>query len=82
MLDIRKCRELREKHPGMLCLFGDGDSYESYNKDAIKVGKICNLSVVVRDGVRVCRFAMHMVDKYLPLMVDAGEKIAIFDGVE
>lgn len=82
MIDIKKRRELREKHPERLFLFGIGDFYESYNKDAIKVGKICDLSVTVRDGVRVCNFPRHGLDTYLPLLIRAGERIAVCDEME
>jgi hypothetical protein len=76
---LAQWEELKKKHPDALLLFRCGDFYESYLEDAIKMGKTLNLSVITKNSVEYSVFPYHALDTYLPKLIRAGHRVAIYD---
>lgn len=83
-------RELKEKHPEAILLFRVGDFYEIYYQDAEKASKILGITLTKSsrtkdaDGkpLAMAGFPYHALDTYLPKLIRAGERVAIYDQLE
>jgi DNA mismatch repair protein mutS len=74
---------MKEQHPDALLLFRVGDSYKSYNEDAVKASKHLGIKLSSQqDGTKQVEFPKHELDKYLPMLIKAKERVAIADQVE
>lgn len=78
--------ELKKKHPDTLLIFRTKDGYECYEQDA-NVAAI-TLGLQLKDfrpnGKYVERvsFGLDELDKYLPILVKSGKRVAIVEGGE
>ena len=71
---------MKEQHPDALLLFRVGDSYKSYNEDALKASKHLGIELSSQqDGTKQVEFPKHELDKYLPMLIKAKERVAIAD---
>lgn len=78
----KKWAEIREKHPDCLLLFRVGDYYECYNEDAVKAAEILGTPLINRHTEKLNKmtgFPNYSLDKYLPKLIRAGQRIAICD---
>ena len=79
--------DLKAKHPDAVLLFRCGDFYETYCEDAITASKILGITLTRRNngasaGSEMAGFPHHALDTYLPKLVMAGRRLAIFDQLE
>lgn len=83
-------QQLRQQYPDVLLLFrqseGDTDIYEAYDEDAEFVAKITGADVGQNNykelGVNlVVGFPHFNLDKYLPLFVREGRRVAICESI-
>lgn len=76
-------RSLKEKHPDAVLLFRDGEQYKVLNSDAGKVAKVTGLKEVLladkREGHQQLTFPHYNLDKYLPMLVKSGLRVAIVE---
>ena len=71
---------MKEQHPDALLLFRVGDSYKSYNEDALKASKHLGIELSSQqDGTKQVEFPKHELDKYLQMLIEAKERVAIAD---
>lgn len=75
---------LKDKYQDCLLLFRNGDFYYSFNKDAEEVAPVLNITLS-RSGSLTsgftysAQFPVQALDTYLPKLVRAGKRIAIYD---
>lgn len=78
--------EMKAKHPDAILLFRRNDSYETYRQDAVKAKQILGLDIESREiggkKIYVVGFKHHSLDMYLPKLVRAGMRVAIFEQLE
>lgn len=80
---IKQYNSLKEQHPDALLLFRVGDFYESYKEDAVKASKYLGIDLTMqKNGTQVIGFPNNALDKYLPMLIKAGERVAIVDHLE
>lgn len=80
---MKRYTSMKEQHPDALLLFRVGDSYKSYNEDAVKASKHLGIELSSQqDGTKQVEFPKHELDKYLPMLIKAKERVAIVDQVE
>lgn len=83
MKNEKQFKELKKKHPDALLLFRIGDFYECYNEDAKDAAKILGITLTrSKDGTELTGFPSHALDRYLPILIRAGKRIAICDQLE
>lgn len=72
----------KAKHNALI-LFKVGDFYESYDKDAIVLSEVCRitLSRSKSNGVEFAMggFPKTALDKFMPMLIRAGHRVAIVD---
>lgn len=61
-------QKLKEKHPDTLFILRSGDFYSLYGEDA-----------KTADGVFQVLFRLSELDRYLPKLIRAGHRVAIYD---
>ncbi len=80
---MKQYTSIKCKYPDAILLFRVGDFYESFNQDAETISKLLNIVLTKRqcDSGRVylAGFPYTALDKYLPLLVRAGNRVAICD---
>lgn len=84
---MRQYNAIKRKHPGALLLFRVGDFYETFGQDAVLASKILEITLTKRANgaaseVELAGFPHHALDRYLPILVRAGQRVAICDQVE
>lgn len=74
-MDEKNLREFKSKRnfPDVVCLFRNGDYYESYHQDANVLASVLGLDNIEN----VAGFHQAMLDTYLPKLVREGHRIAI-----
>lgn len=75
---------LKELHPTALLMSREGDFYALYGTDAETADPVLPISAHTGgDGLTwELRFPHHRLDMYLPKLVRAGHRIAIFDFIQ
>jgi DNA mismatch repair protein MutS len=80
---MQQYREAKQRHPGMLVLFRNGDFYELFEDDAQLVHRILDITLTTRDKtIPMAGFPYHQVEPYLRKLLQAGYRVAICDQVE
>jgi antirestriction protein ArdC len=80
-------KTLKEKHPDAVILLRNGDFYESFGEDAVKVSAATGLSKqsIVNDGLpddtSYVNFKCTSLERYLPQLIKAGNRVAICDSL-
>lgn len=59
-----------------------GDFYEMFFEDAVKASSAMGLALTKRANVPMCGFPYHALDSQLPLILNAGYKVAIAEQIE
>lgn len=78
--------ELKEKHPDSILFFRMGDFYEMFDEDAHIAHKVLGINITTRnknaaEPIPLAGIPFHAKDKYLPILVNAGYKVAIAEQV-
>lgn len=82
MTNIELYNSFKKKHPDALILCRCGDFYETYEDDAATCSRVLGITLTRRnsDGLRMAGFPYHALDTYLPRLIRAGHRVAIYDG--
>lgn len=82
---LRKLARAKERvGEDVIVLFHRGDFYECYMDDAVDVANITGVSLCHQVGGSVAKcpmagFSHYTLDTYLPLLLKADRRVAIFD---
>ena len=84
---MKQYKEMKKKHPDAVLLFRCGDFYECFGEDAVKASEILGISLTRRangkaEAIELAGFPHHALDKYLPKLVRAGQRVAICEQLE
>lgn len=75
-------REAHKESPESLALIRVGDFYEAFYEDAEKASKVIGLTLTVRSKrdekpIPMAGFPHQSLERYLPLLIAAGHRVAI-----
>ena len=87
---LQQYLDLKKKHPDAILLFRCGDFYETYKDDAVKASNILGITLTKSNGYKddegkplaMAGFPHHALDTYLPKLIRAGQRVAIYDHQE
>jgi DNA mismatch repair protein MutS len=82
----RQYLELKKESPDTLLFFRLGDFYELFLEDAKKASQILGITLTARNKGRenemeMCGIPHHSADKYIKILIEAGEKVALCEQV-
>ena len=73
-------QKLKEKHPETLFILRSGDFYSLYGEDAKTASTCLGLTLTKTvDGEFQTVFKHSELDRYLPKLIRAGHRVAIYD---
>ena len=80
-------KEMKKRHPDAILIFRVGDFYEMMGEDAVKASEILNITLTRRrngkaGSIELAGFPHHALDTYLPMLVRAGQSVAICEQLE
>lgn len=84
---INTFNRLKSKHPDYILFFRMGDFYETYGQDAIAASQILGITLIRRANgnnasIEYAYFPHYALDTYLPKLIHAGKRVAIYDQQE
>src|SRR5438309_4417339 len=80
---MQQYREAKQRHPGMLLFFRNGDFYELFEDDAEVGARILGITLTKRDKqIPMAGVPHHALDRYLARLMQAGHRVAICDQME
>jgi DNA mismatch repair protein MutS len=80
---MQQYRDAKERHPGMLLFFRNGDFYELFEEDAELGARLLGLTLTKRDkSIPMAGVPHHALDRYLAKLLQLGHRVAICDQVE
>ena len=81
---LTEYREIKAENPQAIVFYQQGDFYEAFEQDALKVANELDLVLTSRhinentgERIAMCGFPKHSLDKYMKHLVDKGYKIAV-----
>lgn len=78
--------QMKSKYPDAILLFRVKDTYQSFREDALTSQQILEIPVksenIKGQSVPVTSFPHHALDTYLPILVRAGQRVAICEQLE
>ena len=84
--ELNRFNKIKEEYPDATLIFRVGDFYEAYNKDAEEISKILGITLTHSNKLGpqtpMAGFKFYDLDKYLPMLVRAGKRVAICDQLE
>jgi len=71
--------KIKREHAGYLLLYRMGDFYETFDEDAETISNALNIALTKRTGhgEKLAGIPYHALDKYLPILIKQGYKVAI-----
>src|SRR5947209_12270684 len=80
---MQQYREAKERHPGMLLFFRNGDFYELFEEDAEVGSRLLGITLTRRDGtIPMAGVPHHAVERYLAKLLHLGHRVAICEQME
>jgi DNA mismatch repair protein MutS len=80
---MQQYREAKERHPGVLLFFRNGDFYELFEDDAELGSRLLGIALTKRDKeIPMAGVPHHALERYLARLLQAGHRVAICDQVE
>lgn len=81
---LTEYREIKAENPQAIVFYQQGDFYEAFEQDAVKVANELDLVLTGRhinentgEHIAMCGFPKHSLDKYMKHLADKGYKIAV-----
>lgn len=81
---LTEYREIKAENPLAIVFYQQGDFYETFEQDAVKVANELDLVLTSRhinentgERIAMCGFPKHSLDKYMKHLADKGYKIAV-----
>jgi DNA mismatch repair protein MutS len=80
---MQQYREAKQRHPGMLLFFRNGDFYELFEEDAELGSRLLGITLTQRDKtIPMAGVPHHALEKYLGKLLQAGHRVAICEQME
>jgi DNA mismatch repair protein MutS len=80
---MQQFREAKERHPGMILFFRNGDFYELFEDDAEVGSRILGITLTKRDKeIPMAGVPVKALERYLSRLLQAGHRVAICDQME
>lgn len=80
---MQQFREAKERHPGTLVFFRNGDFYELFEEDAEVGSRLLGITLTRRDKeIPMAGVPHHALDRYLGKLLQAGHRVAICEQME
>jgi DNA mismatch repair protein MutS len=80
---MQQFREAKERHPGTLVFFRNGDFYELFEEDAEVGSRLLGITLTRRDKeIPMAGVPYHALDRYLGKLLQAGHRVAICEQME
>jgi DNA mismatch repair protein MutS len=80
---MQQYRDAKDRHPGMILLFQNGDFYETFEEDAELVSRVLGLTLTKRDKtIPMAGVPIKSAERYLHQLLQAGYRVAVCDQVE
>src|SRR5439155_16660330 len=80
---MQQYREAKQRHPGMLLFFRNGDFYELFEDDAEVGARVLGITLTKRDKqIPMAGVPHHALDRYLARLLQAGHRVAICEQME
>src|SRR5437762_9716225 len=80
---MQQYREAKERHPGVLLFFRNGDFYELFEEDAELGSRLLGITLTKRDKeIPMAGVPHHALDRYLARLLQAGHRVAICEQLE
>jgi DNA mismatch repair protein MutS len=74
---LKQYRRIKAEHGDAVLFFRLGDFYEMFDRDAVMVSSLLNLTLTHRNGLPMCGIPYHAVHTYIPRLLRKGKKIAV-----
>jgi DNA mismatch repair protein MutS len=80
---MQQYRDAKERYPGMLLFFRNGDFYELFEEDAELGSRLLGITLTRRDKeIPMAGVPHHALDRYLAKLIQAGHRVAICEQLE
>ena len=80
---MEQYREAKERHPGMLLFFRNGDFYELFEEDAELGARLLDIKLTKRDqNIPMAGVPHHALERYLGKLLHSGHRVAICEQME
>jgi DNA mismatch repair protein MutS len=80
---MQQYREAKERHPGMLLFFRNGDFYELFEEDAELGARLLGITLTKRDKeIPMAGVPHHAVERYIAKLLQLGHRVAICEQME
>src|SRR5262249_7186630 len=80
---MQQHREAKDRHPGALVFFRNGDFYELFHEDAEVGARLLGITLTRRDrDTPMAGVPHHALDRYLAKLLQAGHRVAICEQME
>jgi len=84
---MHQYNKIKSQYPDKILFFRMGDFYEMFGDDAVKAAPILNVALTSRgvmngEKIPLAGVPYHALDKYLPRLLAAGEKVVIVEQTE
>src|SRR5579884_487214 len=80
---MQQFRDAKEKYPGTIGLFRNGDFYELFEEDAEVGSRLLGIALTRREkDIPMAGVPYHALDRYLGKLLQAGHRVAICEQME
>ncbi len=80
---MQQFRDAKERHPGTIVFFRNGDFYELFEEDAELGSRLLGIALTRRDKeIPMAGVPHHALDRYLGKLLQAGHRVAICEQME
>src|SRR6516164_5496841 len=80
---MQQYREAKDRYPGTMVLFRNGDFYELFEDDAEVGARLLGITLTRRDkDIPMAGVPHHALDRYLRRLLQAGHRVAICEQME
>jgi DNA mismatch repair protein MutS len=80
---MQQFRDAKERHPGTLVFFRNGDFYELFEDDAEVGSRLLGITLTKREKeIPMAGVPFHALDRYLAKLLQAGHRVAICEQME
>ncbi|HSV56011.1 MAG TPA: DNA mismatch repair protein MutS, partial [Magnetospirillaceae bacterium] len=70
-------RRIKSAHRDEILFFRLGDFYEMFERDAVEVSALLNLTLTRRQGAPMCGIPYHAARSYIARLLKSGRKVAV-----
>ena len=78
---MKQYKKIKQEHSDSVLFFRLGDFYEMFETDAEEVSSILNITLTLRNKIKMCGIPYHSAHIYIPRLLNAGKKVAICEQI-